>query len=504
MGDEYAPGAVIGRKYQLERTLGRGGMGVVVAAQRLHLGDLVALKILLPEFGKRPDLVARFLREGRAAASLRSERVARVFDVDTLDDGAPYIVMELLEGESLDVTVTTRGALPATEAVELVLQACEALAEAHSLGIVHRDLKPSNLFVVTGPDGTPCVKLLDFGISKVREAGQSAQLTSTDGIVGSPSYMSPEQIANPSDVDARADVWALGVILYELLSGRRPFEGDGLTSLIMKIVTERPPDLAAVAPSTPPWLQETVARCLEKRAVARFQSVSELALALAQVGTQEAARSVARITRTAELARQRGGAGSPVTPPPSPARPEASPREEPTRAHVSEAAGTGARERRPDETTGSRPRGAIDARSSQTLMATLKGHHLTIKLTARQVTAALDAEDARAAASLLRRLREVIVTHVQLEDARLYPELRQLAEQSRDADMIAIVAEFSEGMSDIGAVLTGFFEQHGDAKDLARARAEWADVYDALSSRLSAEEGSLYPLHRDLADSQSR
>lgn len=513
MNEPYAPGTVVARKYRVERVLGRGGMGVVVAARRVHLGDLVAMKILLPGYGKSPDLVARFLREGRAAARLRSERVARVFDVDTLEDGVPYMVMELLEGEALDAKLAASGPLPVPQAVELVLQACEALAEAHTMGVIHRDLKPSNLFVVTGPDGTPCIKLLDFGISKVREATIEAPLTSADGIVGSPGYMSPEQIANASDVDARTDIWALGVIVHELVAGRRPFVADGLTSLLMRIVSEPPPDLSEAAPGTPAWLARTVARCLRKRADERFADVAELAAALAELGSAEAARSVARIAHAVEAARQRAVPNPPVASPAPDAPPTVASAEMPetsstsdalTKAFRSGATPAGALRGRPGESAGGRPRGAIDPRSSQTLMAALKGHHLTIKLTAKQIGVALESQDGPAAGALFARLRDVLETHVRLEDARLYPELRQLAEQSRDADMVALVADFSTGMSEIGAVLTSFFEHFGDAKDLEGALAEWPDVCDALFSRLSAEEMSLYPLHRDLAVGRQR
>ena len=186
------------------------------------------------------------MREARAAARIRSEHVARVIDVGTLDDGAPYIVMEYLEGAISRTRSPSAARSRVDEAVELVLQACEALAEAHSLGIVHRDLKPANLFLTQRADGTPCVKVLDFGISKVTQPGTShaeAALTHTTTIMGSPLYMSPEQLRATRGVDLRTDIWALGVILYELLSGEAPFMGQTLPDISVKIAVEPPPPL---------------------------------------------------------------------------------------------------------------------------------------------------------------------------------------------------------------------------------------------------------------------
>mgnify|MGYP001062724726 FL=1 len=221
---EVQPGDLLAGKYRIERVLGRGGMGVVVSAVHEALDERVALKFLLPEALANQEAVQRFLREARAAVKIRSEHVARVTDVGTLESGAPYMVMEYLDGVDLARYLESRGPLPVPEAVEYMLQACEALAEAHALGIVHRDLKPANLFRIERVDGTPSIKLLDFGISKV--IAHQVALTQTSSMLGSPLYMAPEQMTSSKHVDARADVWALGIILFELVTGEPPFQGD--------------------------------------------------------------------------------------------------------------------------------------------------------------------------------------------------------------------------------------------------------------------------------------
>jgi serine/threonine-protein kinase len=208
-------GRVLLGKYRIEHVLGHGGMGMVLGARHLELGELFALKLLLPHALADEDLKHRFAREARAAARLKGEHAARVHDIGRLEDGAPYMVMEYLEGTDLRALLRARGPLPAAEAVDYMLQACHAIREAHALGIVHRDLKPANLFLARRPDGSACMKVLDFGISK--ELGSVAgDLTKTGELLGSPLYMSPEQMVRRRDVDGRSDVWALGVVLYEL------------------------------------------------------------------------------------------------------------------------------------------------------------------------------------------------------------------------------------------------------------------------------------------------
>jgi len=298
------PGSVIGGKFRVEGVLGAGGMGVVLAAHHLQLDEPVALKVLLPDVLRRPDAVARFEREARAAAKIRSEHVVRVMDVGQLEDGSPFMVMERLEGVDLAGWLAGTGALPASQAIDLLLEACEAIAEAHSVGIVHRDLKPANLFCERRRDGTTRVKVLDFGISKHTEGGAAAHvgMTNTAAVLGSPLYMSPEQMRSSKVVDARSDIWSLGVVLFELLSGRVPYEATTLTELAFTIATTAAPPLRTVRPDLPERLEAVVARCLEREKEARFASVSELARALAEFGSEASRRSVERIVGVQALA----------------------------------------------------------------------------------------------------------------------------------------------------------------------------------------------------------
>ena len=273
-----AAGDVIGGKYLVERELGQGGVGVVVQARHMELDQLVAIKILLLADDK--EQVARFMHEARASVRLRGEHVAKVSDVGRLGNGTPYMVMEFLEGENLS-TLTDRGALAVEDAAMFVLQACEGIAEAHSLGIVHRDIKPANLFLTRGPAGRPLVKVLDFGIAK-RPAGavDDTRLTGALAVIGSPPYMSPEQVRASRDVDVRSDVWSLGATLYELLTAHIPFDGATVQDVCARILTEPPPPLAHWRPGLPQGLQAVVDSCLAKDAALRFPSVWRLAAAL--------------------------------------------------------------------------------------------------------------------------------------------------------------------------------------------------------------------------------
>jgi tRNA A-37 threonylcarbamoyl transferase component Bud32 len=286
---------VLAGKYRITRMLGEGGMGIVVEAVHLGLGHRVALKLLRSEL-VRAEHRERFFREARAAGSLRSEHVVAIKDVDTLPDGTPFLVMEYLEGADLGRVVHERGPLPPEEATDYVLQACHALAEAHSRGIVHRDLKPPNLFLTRRLDGAPLVKVLDFGIAKIADGEMARELTATSQYMGSPSYMSPEQVRSAKRVDTRTDIWALGVILYELLTGCPPFDGETAGDVFVKISTEPPRPFAPPMPM--PLLEAIVLRCLEKDPERRYRDVAELAAALlpyAGVNGRARAEAVARV-----------------------------------------------------------------------------------------------------------------------------------------------------------------------------------------------------------------
>ena len=275
-------GTVLVGKYRVERVLGQGGMGVVVAARHEQLDDRVAIKLMLPAIAANPEAVTRFVREARAAAKIKSEHVARVSDVGTLETGEPYMVMEYLEGADLSAVVQRQGRLPVEQAADYLLQACEAIVQAHELGIVHRDLKPANLYVVNNRrDGLPLVKVLDFGISKMAASAADSSMTKTSAMMGSPLYMSPEQMNSARDVDRRTDIWALGVIFYELLAGHPPFNGDTLPQVCAQILTGPTPDIRAVVPDLPDGVVQVIFRCLERDPARRFANVDELASALA-------------------------------------------------------------------------------------------------------------------------------------------------------------------------------------------------------------------------------
>lgn len=275
-----APGETVAGKYRVDRVLGEGGMGLVVAAHHEVLDCVVALKLLSIDSAKDPVLVSRFLREGRSAAGLKSEHVARVLDVGTLDGGAPFLVMEYLEGADLARLLGQRGALPVDLACDYVVQACKGVGEAHAAGIVHRDLKPENLFLANGVGGAARVKVVDFGLSK-SIAPTGAALTRTGVVLGSPAYMAPEQLRGTRGVGPRTDVWALGVVLFELLTGRCPFDADSLPDLCLLIVDTQPPPVRDLRGEVPEALARIVARCLEKDPAKRFFDATELAEALA-------------------------------------------------------------------------------------------------------------------------------------------------------------------------------------------------------------------------------
>ncbi len=290
------PGTTLGGKYLVDRVLGVGGMGVVVAATHVQLDQRVALKFLLPEALANPEVVARFSREARAAAKIRGEHVARVIDVGAFDDGTPFMVMEYLEGHDLSKELERRGPLPIADLARYVLETCEALAEAHAAKIVHRDLKPSNLFLAEQPDKRAIIKVLDFGISKLEDK-PTAGLTKTSALMGTAFYMSPEQLTTPKDVDHRSDIWALGVILYELSTGKQPFLGETVPEIIASILQSQREPLASLRADAPAGLVAVVDRCLAFKAADRYANVAELAAAIAPLAAPEDRRSVAAIGR---------------------------------------------------------------------------------------------------------------------------------------------------------------------------------------------------------------
>lgn len=283
------PGAVIKSKYRVEQLLGAGGMGWVVAAEHLVLGQRVALKFLRADLLGDPAVVERFAREARAASRLQSDHVARVIDVDSLDDGTPFIVLEHLEGTDLGCVADGGQPLPPAAAVRYVLEACEAVAEAHSLGIIHRDLKPANLFLAQRPNGRTRIKVLDFGISKIEGAPGDVSVTSTSNVVGSAHYMSPEQMLASRDVDARTDVWSLGVTLYELVTATLPFPGESVTQVCALVMTREPAPPSTVRPELPRELDAIILRCLARDREDRYSSVAELAEALAPLAASDGA-----------------------------------------------------------------------------------------------------------------------------------------------------------------------------------------------------------------------
>ncbi|MDI1479786.1 protein kinase [Polyangium sp. y55x31] len=301
-GLPVAIGDVLDGKYRVLRVLGKGGMGVIVAAVHVELGHRVALKFLLKSATQNEEVVARFAREARAAAMIQNEHATRVLDIGRLPSGQPYMVLELLEGSDLGAHVTRNGPLSIEDAVTYVLEACEAIAEAHSLGIVHRDLKPDNLFLARRPDGSRTVKVLDFGISKLSVDNEMSPerggpLTTTSAVIGSPMYMSPEQLRATRDADPRSDIWSIGVTLYELIAGEGPFPWQSLPELCAAILKDPPTPLRARLADVPPGLDAAILRCLQKNPADRYANIGELAVALSPFGRPGALASSERAVR---------------------------------------------------------------------------------------------------------------------------------------------------------------------------------------------------------------
>ena len=303
---ELSAGQIVADKYRIDGILGTGGMGVVVAATHVDLDQRVAIKFLREV---SPEALARFQREARLLVRLKSPHVARVIDVGSLDDDTPYIVMEHLDGSDLSSVTASRGKLPVEETVEYVLQASEAVAEAHALGMVHRDLKPANLFLARGPGGTTTVKVLDFGVSKIlddRSSGandppRGGDLTNEGVALGSPGYMSPEQMTSSRDVDERSDIFSLGALLYKLVGGQTPYKGASVVTILASMATEKLTPLRSLATDAPESFTAVVEKCLAHDKAARYPTVAHLAQALVPFATRRGRVSIEQILATLSI-----------------------------------------------------------------------------------------------------------------------------------------------------------------------------------------------------------
>ena len=292
-------GDVLAKKYRLERLVGEGGTGVVVAARHLQLERVVAIKFLRTALAS-DEIRTRFEREARAIAKIESEHVVLVLEVGTLDDGlSPYMVMEYLEGRDLARILKEDGPLSVEDAVDCMMQVCEALAGAHAHGIIHRDLKPANLFLTRRDDGGPHLKVVDFGISKILDPKLldigPKEMTSAFTVLGSPRYMAPEQLRNSKDVDGRADLWSLGTVLFQLLTGRYAFHADNNVHASLAVLSEEAPLVRSLAPHVPAELEAVVTKCLTKDRNGRFQTAEELADALRPFASDHTRESLERL-----------------------------------------------------------------------------------------------------------------------------------------------------------------------------------------------------------------
>ena len=309
-GIGIAPGVVLDGKYLVGRIIGAGAVGIVFEAKNVELDETVAIKCLRPEMLVDAAMVARFAREAKAAAAIKSEYVATVHDVGTTEDGAPYIVMEYLDGKDLGAAVLEGGVLPARTAVEYALQCCEALAVAHAKGIVHRDIKPENLLLTERAGGMRIVKVLDFGISKTALTGSIFQnelpIVKTVNLMGTPLYMSPEQVRVSDSVDVRSDIWSLGMVIYEILTGRTAFNGQSITEICAQIIESPPDPIELHRNDLPSGLVEVIAKCLQKDVARRYQNVAELALALMPFGPKRTRLNVERAIAVLQAAGQVG------------------------------------------------------------------------------------------------------------------------------------------------------------------------------------------------------
>ncbi len=466
-----AIGSTIAGKYRLERVLGRGGMGMVFEAHHLQLELQVAIKFLLPETLGVAGAAARFLREARAASRIRSEHVVRVLDIDALADGTPFFVMEFLTGSDLHVLLRTRGALPVAEAIDYVLQVCEALAEAHALGIVHRDLKPGNLFLTRRLDATPLVKLLDFGIAKAPDAQgwTEGSLTMTRGTLGSPLYMSPEQLRDTSSVDLRTDLWALGVILYELVTAHHPFDGGSLASVGALIAASEPTPLARYFDEVPAALEGVIARCLAKDPNARFANVGELAAALRPLSED---RSRASLDRIASVSAMTGASATVLAKPSQPPPPL-----------TRQSEGGSRRSSRPTD----------NFRRQHEELATL-GTELLQRLAEPAEEVAKNAGELRRS---MARFAGKLSVHASMENEALYPRLLEHADPNVRNTARALFDEVKGIYSGFGAFTKRWPSTESIVADPATYARESKKVLKTLWMRMVRENDELYPLVDD-------
>lgn len=280
--EDVPRGTILAGKYRAENVLGAGGMGVVVRVTHLESEKVFALKFLRPSVARNPSAALRFLREAEASGRIKSPHVVTIMDVGQLASGSPYLVMEYLEGTSLDKLLSDGKRLPLTQACDLALQALEGLSAAHAMGVIHRDIKPANLYITTGPDGNELLKIVDFGISKMvdPEAGTGQQLTRTQTSIGSPLYMSPEQMRSARMVDTRADQWSLGVVLYRMATGQLPFDGQSLPRICVQVLQGAFVPVATRCPELPPEFADAVERCFRCAPDDRHADLAEFAAAL--------------------------------------------------------------------------------------------------------------------------------------------------------------------------------------------------------------------------------
>jgi serine/threonine protein kinase len=317
---QIAPGSILLDKYRAESVIGVGGMGIVVSATHMQLGTHVAIKFLLSKFATSTEAAQRFVREAKAASRIGSEHIARVLDTGTSPELGPFIVMEYIEGGDLSRHLKNGHVFQVGEAIDFIVQACEALAHAHAAGIVHRDVKPANLFLGTRADGLPIVKVLDFGISKVAEDSGDMNMTKTTAILGSGYYMSPEQMRSSKNVDHRTDIYGLGITFYELLTRTVPFMAETFADLAIKVAVDPPDPISRHRSDVPQGLADAIAKAYAKKPDERYQNVGEMVLALAPwaaVETLPMIESIQRLTGAPAVRLQSIPPGRYSTPPPA-------------------------------------------------------------------------------------------------------------------------------------------------------------------------------------------